>query len=101
MDPAQVIAGDVEIDACLADEIGALNAAGIRTIGCCCGHGLPVTSGAFDEHHEPRDAAGGWIAVYQQDAALMDALGYVRRPAVLPNYAGLPNYLPRSLAGEG
>ncbi len=27
------------VDSCLRDEVIALNRAGIRTVGCCCGHG--------------------------------------------------------------
>jgi hypothetical protein len=29
----------ISVDACIADEIVALNAAGVHTINCCCGHG--------------------------------------------------------------
>ena len=30
---------EVDVDACLAPLIQALNDAGVQTVGCCCGHG--------------------------------------------------------------
>lgn len=40
------------IDACIVDAVKALWAAGIRTIGCCCGHGSKHAVISF----EPRAA---------------------------------------------
>ena len=54
------------VDRCLADEIQGLWALGIRTTGCCCGHG---------------GAAPAFIGVIPADIGRMKALGYV----VLPN----------------
>lgn len=34
-----VIEQRVKVDACIADEIVRLNKEGVRTEGCCCGHG--------------------------------------------------------------
>lgn len=30
----------VQVDSCISDIVRALNTSGIRTVGCCCGHGL-------------------------------------------------------------
>ena len=52
------------VDACLADEVRALWAEGIRTTGCCCGH----------------NALPGYIGVVDEDVPRMLALGYRVRP---------------------
>lgn len=55
----------VEVDACMADIILALNNGGISTYGCCCGHGkqrgyVALTDGRalviFDMRVEPDEA---------------------------------------------
>lgn len=50
----------LSIDACLAGEVAALWAAGIRTTGCCCGHNRALP----------------FIGVVADDIAAMKALGY-------------------------
>lgn len=52
------------IDLCIADEILALWAAGVRTIESCCGH----------------NQVKGYIAVPPEYEWLMEALGYARHP---------------------
>lgn len=51
---------EICVDACLADEITELWKKGIRTMGCCCGHGRYL----------------GMIQVLPEDAPKMLALGY-------------------------
>jgi hypothetical protein len=29
----------ISVDSCIADEVSELNRVGIKTLGCCCGHG--------------------------------------------------------------
>lgn len=52
---------NVPVDACLADEIEYLWSLGIRTTGCCCGHGAIL----------------GFIEVVQEDISKMERMGYV------------------------
>lgn len=54
---------DISCDKCLASEIRMLNDMGIRTIGCCCGHG----------------ADAGYIQVEPKHINAMKQLGYVER----------------------
>lgn len=51
---------NILVDECLADEIESLWNKGIRTAGCCCGHGKYL----------------GFINVYQDDIEKMEHLGY-------------------------
>lgn len=51
---------NILVDECLADEIESLWNKGIRTTGCCCGHGKYL----------------GFINVYQDDIEKMEHLGY-------------------------
>lgn len=51
----------ISVDACLADEIRHLWEQGIRTTGCCCGHGIML----------------GFIEVVEDDIAKMENMGYV------------------------
>lgn len=47
------------VDVCLALEVSQLWAAGIKTTGCCCGHGkAPPYIGVAPEHIEAMKAAG-------------------------------------------
>lgn len=55
----------IAVDACLADEIRSLWAAGVTTTGCCCGHGKG----------EP-----GYIGVLDEHVPRMLELGYTPRP---------------------
>ena len=50
----------VDVDSCLVGEINRLNNQGIKTIGCCCGHGL----------------RGGYIQVTPTDVDKMLEMGY-------------------------
>lgn len=50
------------VDACLVEEVAALWRLGIRTTGCCCGHG---------------GQAPAYIGVVEADIGRMEALGYV------------------------
>lgn len=52
------------VDICLAMEITNLWKAGIRTTGCCCGHGKAL----------------GYIGVWEEDIQRMIDIGYVVRP---------------------
>ena len=56
---------EVFVDACLADEILKLWSNGIRTTGCCCGHG--------SEH------ISSFIMVQEEDIEKMEKLGYQHR----------------------
>lgn len=51
----------IQVDECLADEIEGLWIKGIRTTGCCCGHGKVL----------------GFIGVQKEDISKMEDLGYV------------------------
>lgn len=51
----------ISVDACLVDEIENLWSKGIRTTGCCCGHGTML----------------GFIQVVQEDIPKMEQMGYV------------------------
>lgn len=51
----------IPVDACLADEIENLWKNGIRTRGCCCGHGVWL----------------GFIEVVEEDIPKMEQMGYV------------------------
>ncbi len=51
---------DIEVDACMVDEIQYLWSQGIRTTGCCCGHNWMY----------------GYIGVHFEDIPKMKALGY-------------------------
>ena len=51
----------ISVDACLADEIEFLWRKGIRTAGCCCGHGIWL----------------GFIEVFEEDIPKMEQMGYV------------------------
>ena len=51
----------VRVDACLADEIQHLWKNGIKTCGCCCGHGREL----------------GFIEVTDECIPMMEELGYV------------------------
>lgn len=51
----------VRVDACLADEIEELWKHGIKTCGCCCGHGFSL----------------GFIEVTDECIQMMEELGYV------------------------
>ena len=51
----------ISVDECLADEIQAIWAKGIRTNGCCCGH---------------NGQAPPYIGVFEEDIEKMRALGY-------------------------
>ena len=53
---------NILVDECLADEIESLWNKGIRTTGCCCGHGKYL----------------GFINVYQDDIEKMEHLGYLK-----------------------
>lgn len=57
---------EVLIDACIADEIKALNSKGIVTLGCCCGHG---NSGKAVEHE---NGFGKWKEIELPPHALVD-----------------------------
>lgn len=48
------------VDKCLVDEIAQLHELGIKTIGCCCGHGY----------------LDGYIQVMPEDVEKMKSLGY-------------------------
>lgn len=52
---------EIPVDACLADEIEYLWRKGIRTAGCCCGHGIWL----------------GFIEVFEEDIPKMEQMGYV------------------------
>lgn len=52
------------VDICIALEITSLWQAGIRTTGCCCGHGKAL----------------GYIGVWEEDIQRMIDIGYVVRP---------------------
>lgn len=52
---------EVQVDECLANEIEELWAIGIKTTGCCCGHGLEL----------------GFIQVAKECVKQMEKLGYV------------------------
>lgn len=51
----------IPVDACLADEIEYLWRKGIRTAGCCCGHGVWL----------------GFIEVFKEDILKMEQMGYI------------------------
>lgn len=51
----------VSVDACLAEEVEHLWEQGIRTTGCCCGHGVEL----------------GFIEVVEDDITAMESMGYV------------------------
>ena len=51
----------IGVDACLKDEIVSLWEKGIRTTGCCCGHGRVL----------------GFIEVVDKDIPKMEELGYI------------------------
>lgn len=51
----------ISVDACLAEEIENLWRNGIRTSGCCCGHGVWL----------------GFIEVVEEDIPKMEQMGYV------------------------
>lgn len=50
----------IRVDDCVADEVEHLWSLGIRTEGCCCGHGRHL----------------GFINVVEEDCPKMEALGY-------------------------
>lgn len=54
----------VMVDACIAEEVQALNDAGVWTLGCCCGHGKA----------EPE------ALIHHSAATLAEALGYQPEP---------------------
>jgi hypothetical protein len=55
----------VKVDACIADEIEELNAKGIVTLGCCCGHGRA------GEVIEWENAYGKWKGYVEPPHALI------------------------------
>ena len=54
----------INVDKCLVTEIKSLNEQGIKTVGCCCGHGK----------------SQGYIQVQQGYGKKMEALGYEKLP---------------------
>lgn len=71
---------NISCDKCLATEIRMLNDAGIRTIGCCCGHGADV----------------GYIQVDPQYFDEMKWLGYTERK-LDSSGNGLWCFIPKSI----
>ena len=55
---------EVNVDKCLASEIKSLNEQGIKTVGCCCGHGK----------------SQGYIQVQRGHGNKIELLGYERLP---------------------
>ena len=50
--PMPINGRSVDIDFCIADLIAALNAANIRTVASCCGHGKQPVSIALEDGRE-------------------------------------------------
>lgn len=63
----------VSVDRCILPEVQDLWAAGIRTTGCCCGHGVEVAS----------------ICVDEDDISRMNELGYKRHDLGPDMYHGI------------
>lgn len=55
---------DICVDKCLVEEIKSLNHQGIKTIGCCCGHGK----------------LDAYIQVSKNSVKQMYELGYIKKP---------------------
>ncbi len=73
----------VTVDRCLAPEIRTLWHVGIRTTGCCCGHG-----------------GSGFIGVVDDDIPAMELLGYEHAPH--PTYPERrDNFIPKTKVPDG
>jgi len=68
-----------DVDMCLVPEINSLNAQGIKTIGCCCGHNKKY----------------GYIQVTPNDCEKMEKLGYIRQPEK-DEYCGKWCFIPKT-----
>ena len=53
-------------DRCLTEEIRAIRSKGVRTLGCCCGHGEKL----------------GYIQVMPEDVPIMELLGYEQQQEI-------------------
>lgn len=62
--PGRKIKKNISIDPCLINEVKSLWSKGIRTTGCCCGHGKKHI---------------GYIGVVEEDIPKMKKLGYEKR----------------------
>lgn len=60
----------IKVDACIADEIVWLNAKGVRTEGCCCGHGDFPPEAMIKPSSADAARKLGYDPVYQSDVGL-------------------------------
>ena len=68
------------VDACLAQEIQRLWSLGIKTTGCCCGHGRVLGYiGVFDDYIEAMEALGYQHYIFEEIAGGID-----RKDAFIP-----------------
>ena len=79
--------GGVDIDRCLAPIVQALNAAGIYTLACCCGHGAAMGSIALRDGRElmiaPTWHAARRFERLQEDAPLIFASPFVDDKSIM------------------
>lgn len=59
----------VQVDSCIAKEIQMLNDNGVRTLGCCCGHGKYEKSILIHETSVDLAKALGYKARYYHEGA--------------------------------
>lgn len=62
----------IRVDRCIADEIRVLNAQGVRTEGCCCGHGQGEPSALIKPSSMVRAKALGYEPRYRSDVELYE-----------------------------
>lgn len=64
----------IRVDSCIADEIKRLNALGIRTESCCCGHGEREPSALIQPSSVIRALELGYIPRYRTDVGLHEII---------------------------
>ena len=75
---------EVRVDECIADEIADLWSKGIKTTGCCCGHGYMLGFiQVADEHIKDMEKLGYIHYIYQSDFG-----GIERKDAFIPKSYG-------------
>lgn len=62
----------IRVDRCIAEEIRWLNAQGVRTEGCCCGHGKAPATAMIAPGSAERATALGYEPVYKADVGLWE-----------------------------
>jgi len=64
----------IKVDRCIAEEIKWLNAQGVRTEGCCCGHGNGVPEAMIKPSSVSKAKELGYNPVYHPDIGLFEII---------------------------